>query len=216
MEYVQAADEGTLFWFESQHSTLGNKVMTFCTNLGDRNAAVIAIGAAAILFFLAGRRRTALIVLMASLLGLGISQSMKYVIKRERPDVAWRLIDRPLSPSFPSGHSLNSMAIYGSLALLAARHLRRRILAALVLVAGFTLPLAIGVSRPYLGVHYPSDVLAGWTAGLGCALLALWVDQRWGDREGFAPSLSPAADSEAPSPPSAGSEGIRPASERTG
>lgn len=179
MEYLQAADEGILFGFENHHSPIANAVMTFCTHLGDRNT-VIGVGAAAIvLFWLVGWRRSAIILLASILLAVGISQGTKYAIKRERPDVAWKLIERPKSPSFPSGHALNSMALYGSLGLLASRHLRRRIVCALVLIAGFTLPLLIGVSRPYVGVHYPSDVLAGWTAGLACALLALWADQRW-------------------------------------
>ncbi|HTU16499.1 MAG TPA: phosphatase PAP2 family protein [Gemmataceae bacterium] len=216
MESVQAADEGTLFWFENHHSLVGDKIMKVITHVGDPKAVIAVVAVAVILFFLAGRRRTALVMLLASLLGLGIAQSMKYVVKRERPDVAWRLVTRPHTPSFPSGHSLNSMAIYGSLALLAARHARRRLLAGLILAAGFAVPLAIGFSRPYLGVHYPTDVLAGWTAGLACAMLALWADQRWGDRELFAPPVTPLAAPQPLSPSTAGSEGIRRAGEITG
>ncbi|HTU91304.1 MAG TPA: phosphatase PAP2 family protein, partial [Gemmataceae bacterium] len=166
MEHLQAADEGTLFFFESHHSPIGNVVMSFLTRLGDPLALFGVMGVMVLLFWLTGRRRTGLILLLATLLGPGIGQGVKYVIKRERPDVAWRLIARPKSPSFPSGHALNTMASFGSLALLASRRLRRRVVRALVLVAGFMLPLLIGVSRTYLGVHYPSDVLAGWTAGL--------------------------------------------------
>jgi len=216
MESVQAADEGTLFWFENHHSTVGDTLMKLCTHLGDRVTVIAVIAAALILFLLAGRRRTALVMLLASLLGLGISQSVKYVVNRERPDVAWKLIERPKTPSFPSGHALNSMAVYGSLALLAARHLRRRFWAGLILVLGFILPVAIGASRPYLGVHYPSDVLAGWTAGLACALLALWADQRWGDRQRFAPSVTPPAAPQSLPSSTAGSEGIRAAGEVSG
>jgi undecaprenyl-diphosphatase len=187
MEYVQAADDGGLLWFSNHHSTFGNSLMEFFTHLGDARTAVSVVILAVILFFLAGRRRTATILLLVSLLGLGISQSLKYGVKRERPEVAWKLIERPHSPSFPSGHSLTSMTIYGSLALLTSRSLRRRAAQTSILVAGFTLPLMIGISRPYLGVHYPSDVLAGWTMGLGCVLIALFADQRWGDRERFVP-----------------------------
>jgi len=213
---VQAFDEGTLFWCENKHSTVGNVVMEFFTHLGDPRTVISVVVVGVLIFWLAGRRRTALIMLLASLLGLGISQSCKYLIKRERPDVAWKVVERPHTPSFPSGHSLNSMAIYGSLALLAARHLRRRFLSGVILVLGFLLPVAIGASRPYLGVHYPSDVLAGWTAGLACALLALWVDQRWGDRERFAPSVTPAVASQSLPSSTAGSEAIRGAGEITG
>ncbi|MHB1424842.1 MAG: phosphatase PAP2 family protein [Gemmataceae bacterium] len=182
MEYFQAADEGALYWCGGHHTLLRDNVMEFFTHLGDAETTISVLSVAMIHLFVAGRQRTAIILLLASTLGLGFSQSMKYLIMRERPDVAWRLIDRPASPSFPSGHSLNSMAIYGSMALLASRHVRHRGLAMLILVVGFALSLAIGISRPYLGVHYPSDVLAGWTGGLAYALLALWADQRWGDR----------------------------------
>jgi undecaprenyl-diphosphatase len=190
MEFVQAFDEGALFWCENHHSTVGNTVMEFVTRLGNTWFVIGVIALGVILFALAGRRRTASILLLISLSALAISQSVKFAIKRERPDVAWRLIARPHTASFPSGHSLHSMAIYGTLALLTARHLRRRTMSALVLVAGFTLPMIIGLSRPYLGVHYPTDVFAGWTAGLACALLALWADQRWGDRPLLAMDLS--------------------------
>jgi undecaprenyl-diphosphatase len=189
MEQIQAADTTTLSWFGNHHSSTGDALMKVCTHLGDAATMIaVAVLFALTLYFLAGKRRTALILVAASLLGLGLAQSAKYIIQRQRPDVDWRLVERPHSPSLPSGHSLNSMAIYGAFALLAARHLRRRALSVLVLFVGFALPLLIGVSRPYLGVHYPSDVLTGWTVGLACALLALWADRRWGDRLPFLPS----------------------------
>jgi undecaprenyl-diphosphatase len=215
MEQLQAIDEGALFWCENHHSTIGNMVMQFMTRIGYADIVIGVIALGGIVFLLAGRRRTALILLLAPLLGSGISQGSKYVIKRERPDVAWRLVERPDSPSFPSGHALYAMAVYFTLALLASRHLRNRTLRTMVLAVGFILPLAIGFSRPYLGVHYPSDVLAGWTAGLACALLALWADQRWGDGELFAPTMSPPAPQPLPSS-TPGSEGIRTAEEITG
>jgi undecaprenyl-diphosphatase len=183
MEHIQAVDMSALSWFGSQHSTTLDTIMKVCTHLGDKEIVLAAaFGLALMLYFLAGKRRTAVIFLAASLLGIGVGQSAKYLIQRPRPNVDWRLIDRPHSTSFPSGHSIGSMALYGTFALLAARHLRNRAAAALVFALGFTVPLLVGITRPYLGVHYPSDVLAGWTVGLACALLALWADRRWGDR----------------------------------
>jgi undecaprenyl-diphosphatase len=188
MEQIQAVDGNTLAWLADHHSTAGNEMMKFCSHIGVVKTAIAAAFVFVLmLYFLAGKR-TALVMLAASVLALGLGQSAKYLIQRERPDVSWRLIPRPHTPSFPSGHSLNSMSIYGTFALLAARRVRRRTLAMLVLLAGFTMPLLIGTSRPYLGVHYPSDVLAGWTAGLACALLALWADRRWGDSLALAPT----------------------------
>ena len=91
----------------------------------------------------------------------------------------WRRVDLPPSPSFPSGHALESTAVYGGLALTLGRRLRRRCPRAVVFALGVALPLLIGFSRVYLSVHYLTDVLAGWAAGLALALLAGWADRRW-------------------------------------
>src|SRR5262249_44859977 len=154
MEQLQAIDEGALFWCENHHSTIGDMVMQFMTRLGNGETVIGVIAIGVIAFLLAGRRRTALVFLLASLLGPGIGQASKYVIQRERPDVAGRWVERPSQPSFPRRHAIHAMAVYFPLALLAPRHLRRRTVRTLVLLVGFILPLAIGFSRPYHGVHY--------------------------------------------------------------
>ena len=178
MEFMQAKDEIALSWFESRHQPWLNEAMKGITHLGDMWTVIGVLLTAVLLYFVFGRRRTACIVLATSILGLGIAQGVKKLAKRPRPDVAWRVVDRPHSPSFPSGHSLNSMAIYGAIGLTASRSLRRRAARWLVVALGLGLPVLIGISRSYLGVHYPGDVLAGWTVGLACALLAYWMDQR--------------------------------------
>lgn len=182
METFQAIDEGALFWCETRHSAFTNTLMAFITRLGNPEFLIGMAALGGILLLLTRRRRTAFVFLFVSLLAMAIYLGVGAVIQRERPDVAWRLIRRPHTPSFPSGHSLLSMMVYGGLALLASRRLHRPLWRVLVIFTGVSLSLVIGMSRPYLGVHYPSDVLAGWTAGLACALLAFWVDQRWGDR----------------------------------
>ncbi|HWG46061.1 MAG TPA: phosphatase PAP2 family protein [Gemmataceae bacterium] len=191
MEYVHAADGNTFSWLESHHQPWLNEAMKFATLLGDKKTVIGVLLAAVLVFWLYGRRRTACIVLATAVLGLGIAQGVKLVANRPRPDVAWRVIDPPHSPSFPSGHSLNSMAIYGAIALTASRTLRRRIVRGLVIALGIALPLLIGISRPYLGVHYPSDVLAGWLVGLSCALLAYCIDARWGEGGSLARRVTP-------------------------
>ena len=103
----------------------------------------------------------------------------KDLVGRKRPEVAWRVGDLPESPSFPSGHSLESMTLYGALGLAAGRRLRRPWLRVSAAVLGLCLPLLIGFSRVYLGVHYLTDVLAGWGVGLALAVLAAWADAHW-------------------------------------
>jgi undecaprenyl-diphosphatase len=112
--------------------------------------------------------------------GFLYANGVKALVGRPRPDVPWRLIALPTSSSFPSGHAADSMTAYASLALIAGRRLRRRWLRVLALVLGLALPLLVGFTRVYLGVHYGTDVLAGWAGGLTLALLAAWVDRRWG------------------------------------
>jgi undecaprenyl-diphosphatase len=131
--------------------------------------------------FLAGHWRYGLLVLACSA-GTGIIMSLlKGFYGRERPDYVTHL-DPPGGLSFPSGHSMISAALYMTLAALIANTLERRRLKIFVICTGAFLTLLIGVSRMYLGVHYPTDVIAGWTAGgiwaLACGLVARWLGKR--------------------------------------
>ncbi len=105
-------------------------------------------------------------------------QAMKLFVARPRPDAA-EALHTPSGFSFPSGHSATSVALYASLALLAARACRggTRYAAA---ACGGILIVAIGLSRIYLGAHYPTDVLAGWLTGALVVVVAFWVMPRLG------------------------------------
>jgi undecaprenyl-diphosphatase len=107
-----------------------------------------------------------------------ITFGMKQGFRRERP-----FFEDPLATassfSFPSGHSLVSLAVYGSIALVAARHAGSRRAAAAILSAAAVWILAIGFSRLYLGVHFLSDVVAGFAAGAAwLALLYAAIETR--------------------------------------
>jgi undecaprenyl-diphosphatase len=181
MELLQAADEGMLFWFENHHAPWLTTIMKGMTFIGEPNMMVTLTLATAIGCFLGKMPRTAGIVLLTALLAFVLGDTVKRLVDRPRPDVAWRLTALPKDKSFPSGHALNSMADFGMIALISSRRLQRRALRRFVIGLGLGLPLLIGFSRPYLGVHYPSDMIGGWTAGLACALLAYWADLRWGE-----------------------------------
>jgi membrane-associated phospholipid phosphatase len=138
-----------------------------CTFLG--GAVLIPIGVTFVLVAAVGRRpRLALIVAITLLVATFFTDAIKDYVARPRPP-------DPIVPAtgygFPSGHTLNSTATYGLLALVTWRARLRASVRRLAVVAGIVLPALIGLSRIALGVHWPSDVVGGWL--LGTMLVAL-------------------------------------------
>lgn len=129
---------------------------------------------------LAGRRRVALVVLIATVGALGVSTLLKQAYNRDRPELVPHG-SVVYTKSFPSGHSMLAASTYLTLAALLMRVQRRRRIKAFILIVAVVTTLLVGISRVYLGVHWPTDVLAGWTAGAGwalcCWLLARWLQQ---------------------------------------
>jgi undecaprenyl-diphosphatase len=182
LETLQAIDQGLLYRFESLHHTWLNVTLRALTRLGNPGVLWVAALLLVAAFALAGQRRAALCLAAAGFLCLGLIEGAKWFVNRPRPDVAWRLIELPSSASFPSGHALGTMAVFGTAALLLARRLPQRRFGVFLVVVAVLASLMVGASRSYLGVHYPLDVLGGWAAGLGCALLACWADGHWEPR----------------------------------
>lgn len=121
--------------------------------------------------------RMAALLVVSSLGGVAISSVLKHLFSRPRPDIVPHL-SIVYTSSFPSGHSMLSAVVYLTLGSLLASVIPRRALKIYVLAVAVFLTVIVGVSRVYLGVHYPTDVLAGWIAGLAWALLC-WVAARW-------------------------------------
>jgi len=142
--------------------------------------AVITLAASGYLF-LQRKRHAALFVFVAVGSGAALSFALKAGFDRPRPDLVSHAAT-VFTSSFPSGHSMTAAVAYLTLAAVLIRVETRRRLRAYVLSLAILIPLAVGVSRVYLGVHWPSDVLAGWTAGAAWAVLwwgiALWLQSR--------------------------------------
>jgi undecaprenyl-diphosphatase len=130
---------------------------------------------------LADRRRIAVFVLVAVCGGMVLSSLFKTAFDRPRPDLVPHL-SYVYSTSFPSGHSMMSAVAYLTLGTLLARIHKRRAVKIYFIGLATLLTLLIGISRIYLGVHWPTDVVAGWAAGatwaILCWLIALWLQQR--------------------------------------
>jgi undecaprenyl-diphosphatase len=140
---------------------------------------VLCLVTAATAGFLAleGKRRMALFVCGSVASGLIVSTVLKDLFVRPRPDLVPRAAYAS-GASFPSGHSMLSAVTYLTLgALLARSRVRKRLKAYCFLLAAL-LTFMIGVTRVYLGVHWPTDVLGGWTAGAVWALLC-WLAAKW-------------------------------------
>ena len=122
--------------------------------------------------FLVLRKRYRQTLLVAAAVGGGAMMSgiLKSLFSRARPDVVPHLV--PVSSgSFPSGHAMNSAIIFLTLAVLIARSYEDARTRSFIVGLATLATLAIGFSRLYLGVHWPTDVAAGWLVGLAWALL---------------------------------------------
>ncbi|MEO8315681.1 MAG: phosphatase PAP2 family protein [Pseudomonadota bacterium] len=123
---------------------------------------------------LARRYRAAILVLVAPAVGSVLNALLKLHFDRPRPTLIPHDIYVP-SASFPSGHAMLSATVFLTLAAVLARLAPTFRLKVFVLCLAVLLSGLVGFSRVYLGVHWPSDVLAGWTAGAGWALAAWGV-----------------------------------------
>jgi len=144
---------------------------------------VLALVVLTVAGFLAMTRKgfAALYVLASVAGGVLISQTMKWAYARPRPDLVPHGAE-VYTASFPSGHSMMSAVVYLTLGALLARTQTDRAVKTYVLVMAVILTMLVGMSRVYLGVHWPTDVLAGWALGgvwaLICLLVMLWLQSR--------------------------------------
>jgi undecaprenyl-diphosphatase len=121
-----------------------------------------------ITLYLKKHRRGAILFTLTTIGASLLLVSLKFTFRRARPEPFFDTI-LPASYSFPSGHSLASFCFYGALAAIITVRIKKLWLKTLVWLAAAIMILLIGISRVYLGVHYPSDVLAGFAVGL------IWV-----------------------------------------
>lgn len=139
--------------------------------------AIFAVGFLALL----RRWRTIALFVLALVGGTILNNVLKYTIERPRPDLVNHLVEVQ-TLSLPSGHAMLSAVAYLTLGALVAQFQTSWSLKFYVVAAGVVLTILVGVSRVYLGVHWPTDVLAGWCIGAAWAM-AFWLLARYLDRE---------------------------------
>ena len=170
--YTQQFDEAVLRWMEHHQTEWLERLMLEVTMLGTWIVVLSIVSIAGLFLWLTQHRYSALLLLVAAGGGIGLNNILKIGFSRPRPQVfEWGT--HVSTSSFPSGHAMSSAVVFITVAYLAARlqktHAARL---ATLAVAGFIVA-SICFSRMYLGVHYPSDVLAGVIIGLAWAAFCM-------------------------------------------
>ncbi|MBD3880792.1 phosphatase PAP2 family protein [Phormidium tenue FACHB-886] len=159
-------DRSVLLWIHQSANPTLDAVMLAVTRLGNPGVVVPATCIVLLLLWWRRYRQEAKLFAIACIGGAVLNRGLKLLFTKPRPELWKRLIDET-SFSFPSGHALGSVVLYGMIAYLLATHYPKW--AALIYGLAVSLILVISFSRLYLGVHWPTDIIAGWGIGF------LWV-----------------------------------------
>lgn len=169
-----AVDTAVRDWFVSARTNFLNIVVIGITHCGDT---VTIIALCVFLLMLPNRKTYGLPVSLAALAGVAIYKPMKELFLRSRPDTAIHLVEQG-GYSFPSGHSVSSVIVYGLLLYLVRKHCRSEKLKTVLTAVCTCLMLLIGPSRLYVGVHWITDVTCGMLIGAAVVALTIMILER--------------------------------------
>lgn len=171
--------DSMIYSFVSKYITsTTTAILKFITNLG---SAFIVISVAICMLIFIKNKKYGIYASMNFIIIAAINQALKYVIQRPRP-TEFRIIDES-GYSFPSGHSMVSMAFYGLLIYFAYKKIQNKYLKWTVCVGLAILILLIGLSRIYLGVHYASDVIGGFCFSIAYLILFIkLMNKNWNSK----------------------------------
>lgn len=174
-------DNAIISFFRGLESQSLTGIMKFFTYIGSGiPATVISIAVLFILYTVLHHRRELILFIWVVIGSALLNETLKLVFHRARPTL-YRIVHAN-GFSFPSGHSMAAFSLYGVIAFLLWRHISTSTGRGLLIIGSSAMILTIGVSRIYLGVHYPSDVLGGFLAsGCWCAF-SIWFYQRYQER----------------------------------
>jgi undecaprenyl-diphosphatase len=197
---TQRFDDAIMTWIGAHQNPTMQQVMLEFTSLGTGLVVAMIVFVAGMFLWLNQHKHSALLLMVATFGGLGLNMLLKLGFNRPRPQLfKWGTYAD--SSSFPSGHAMSSVIVYGTVAYLAARLQRRAASRIMTLVFAAIIIILVCASRLYLGVHYPSDIAAGLIVGLawaGFCMAVLEAAQLYAKRN--APQM---LEAEAPAPPGA-------------
>jgi undecaprenyl-diphosphatase len=165
---TQKFDDAVMQWIAAHQYPVVEQTMLEVTALGTGVVVAMVVFVAAMFLWLNKHKHSALLLMIATFGGILLNSLLKLGFDRPRPQI-FKWGTYAASSSFPSGHAMSSIIVYGTVAYLAARLQRRAASRALTLSFAALIIILICVSRLYLGVHYPSDIAAGLVIGLAWA-----------------------------------------------
>lgn len=170
ISYVQGLETPTL-----------TDVMKIFTFIGSGNAIMVITIVVMIFLFVVLHHRIELVFFAIVVAVSGeLNGMLKDLFHRARPDFH-RLIEIG-GYSFPSGHAMEAMTVYGALAFLLWRHTSTHLGRTILIILSTIMIFMIGISRVYLGVHYPSDIIGGYFASIVWLTIAIWIYQWYKER----------------------------------
>ncbi len=150
------------------------------TFLGNEIFLTLFVLAAAAYFYINKRRNFAFLLIISAAGGSILELILKEIVKRPRPEIVSHLVE-PYFWSFPSGHAVISIAVYMMFFIIISTIVKNQSVKILIAVLSAVMVLLIGFSRVYLGVHYPTDIIAGWSVGcFWVSLCLLWYRSKKG------------------------------------
>jgi membrane-associated phospholipid phosphatase len=178
---VQSVDRGVEVWFAARRTGAWNSVTMFGADMAETQVAIaVTVVVVLLLRWHLGRWYESWIMVAAMVGELLVFYSVTATVHRPRPPVV-RLDVAPPTSSFPSGHTAAAVALYGCIAILVFWIYSRRPATRVAVVVLCCIPVVVGMSRLYRGMHYPSDVLAGaLTGGLWLLLVITTLLPRQG------------------------------------
>jgi undecaprenyl-diphosphatase len=169
-------------YIHSLSSPLLTSIMKFFTFIGSGSVIAIIMIIAIIFLYVVLKHRSELVLLVGVVIGSALlNLVLKVIFHRARPTIN-RLIEES-GYSFPSGHSMAAFTLYGILTFLLWKHISSYIGRSFIIIFDILMITMISVSRIYLGVHYPSDILGGFLISGTWLILTIWTYQKYQERK---------------------------------
>ena len=169
---TQAFDDAVMHWMGAHQIPWLKTVMAQLTALGTGVVVMMVVLVAALFLWLTKHKHSAALLLATTSVGIVLNGMLKDVFHRTRPQIFPWGTDA-FTSSFPSGHAMSAAVVYGTVAYLASRLQRTRVARTITIGIALALVILISFSRVYLGVHYPSDTVAGVTIGFAWAAFCM-------------------------------------------